>query len=294
MPWQQVKLWLRGENADDMEQLLLDHGAASVSLLDARDQPIFQTEPGATPLWDETIVAALFTMATPLEDIMAQVLGQIPMEMVSHYHVELLEDKDWRTAWMADFHPMQFGQRLWICPSWLSPPDPEAVNILLDPGLAFGTGTHPTTALCLEWLDQADISDRLVIDYGCGSGVLGIAAALLGARQVLAVDNDPQAVTATNTNRDHNRIDAGLLQCFLPADLPPVQADVLLANILAQPLHELAGHFADLMKPGAHLVMSGLIQNQVDDLLVTYARDFEMTSPVLRDGWVRLAGRRRA
>ncbi|MFM1896483.1 MAG: hypothetical protein RLZZ385_1557 [Pseudomonadota bacterium] len=293
MPWQQLQLRLRGEDAESLEQLLLDQGASAVTLLDAEDQPIFQTEPGAQPLWDETIVSALFSMTAPLDDIIRQVLNQVPAGMVSHYHVERLEDQDWRTAWMADFHPMQFGDRLWICPSWLSPPDPQAVNILLDPGLAFGTGTHPTTALCLSWLDRTNVTDMLVVDYGCGSGVLGIGAALLGAARVVAVDNDPQAVTATATNRDHNRIDPQRLSCHLPDDMPDLQADALLANILAQPLHDLATRFADLLKPGAHVVLSGLIENQVDDLLDTYARDFHMDPPVIQDGWVRLSGRRK-
>ncbi|MEX2130956.1 MAG: 50S ribosomal protein L11 methyltransferase [Pseudohongiellaceae bacterium] len=293
MPWQQLKFQLPAEDAPSMEQMLMVAGAQSVTFLDAEDQPIFQTEPGATPLWDQTLVCALFDMDIDLDDLLAQLNRQIPAASLAYCSHETLADKDWKTAWMADFHPMQFGRRLWICPSWTPPPRPDQVNVMLDPGLAFGTGTHPTTALCLEWLDQADVKDKTVIDYGCGSGVLGIAAALLGATRVLAVDNDPQAITATRTNRDHNQLNADRLAVYLPDQLPAMKADCLLANILAAPLRQLAPLFADLLKPAAPVVLSGLIPMQTDEILLTYCQWFEMDPPVSKDNWVRISGRRR-
>jgi len=293
MPWQQLKFQLPADSALSMEQMLLDAGAQSVTLLDAKDQPIFQIEPGTTPLWDQTLVCALFNMDIDLDDVLAQLVRQIPATTLAYCSRETLADKDWKTAWMADFHPMQFGRRLWICPSWTPPPRPDHVNVMLDPGLAFGTGTHPTTALCLEWLDQAEVQDKLVIDYGCGSGILGIAAALLGASKVLAVDNDPQAVAATKTNRDHNQLGSDRLAVYLPDQLPAVKADILLANILAAPLRQLASLFAELLKPGAPVVLSGLIPEQTDEILLTYCQWFEMEMPVSKDNWVRISGRRR-
>lgn len=293
MPWQQLKFQVIAADAAEVEQVLLEAGAQSVTLLDAQDQPIFQTEPGATPLWDQVLVCALFDLQLALDPVLEQLRVTLPTLTLSALSRETLADQDWKTAWMADFHPMQFGERLWICPSWTPPPRPEHVNVMLDPGLAFGTGTHPTTALCLQWLDQAAVGGKLVIDYGCGSGVLGIAAVLLGASRVLAVDNDPQAVAATATNRDYNRIPASQLQALLPDQLPLQPCDVLLANILAAPLVALAPLFSRLVKPGGSLILSGLIPDQIDELLLVYWPRFAMETPVIRDGWVRLTGTRR-
>ena len=293
MPWRQLKFQLRAADAPTMEQLLIDAGAQAVTLLDAEDQPVFQEEPGSTPLWDNTVVCALFAMDTDPEPLLASLRRQIPQQSLMHSSIEVLADQDWKTAWMADFHPLQFGKRLWICPSWTTPPRPDQVNVMLDPGLAFGTGTHPTTALCLEWLDQATVVDKTVVDYGCGSGVLGIAALLLGAQEVWAVDNDPQALTATAVNRAHNGIAEERLRVYAPDAMPAVQADILLANILSAPLLQLAPLFAELLKPGGLLVMSGLIPAQTDALLIRCTPWFAMETPCERDGWVRLCGRRR-
>lgn len=293
MPWQQLKFQVKATDTASLEALLLDAGAQAVSLLDAEDQPVFQTEPGSTPLWDNTVVCALFSMQTDIDALLAGLHNQLAEQTFNHYSCEVLMDRDWKTAWMADFHPMRFGRRLWICPSWTPPPHPEQVNVMLDPGLAFGSGTHPTTALCMEWLDQAELTGKQVIDYGCGSGVLGIAAALLGASRVLAVDNDPQAITATLTNRDHNGLSARNLEACLPEQVPSFAADLLLANILSAPLLALAPLFANLLKPGAPVVLSGLIPDQADLMLVRYTQWFEMEPPVIKDGWVRICGRRR-
>ena len=195
---------------------------------------------------------------------------------------------------MDNFAPKQFGKRLWICPSWQSPPDPEAVNILLDPGLAFGTGSHATTALCLRWLEQANLRDKTVIDYGCGSGILAIAAALLGADKIHAVDNDPQAIAATIDNSLRNDLPLDKITAYLPDALPELQADFLLANILAEPLHELADQFATLLKPEGKIVLSGILEEQTESLLARFERWFSLDKPATEDGWVRLSGYRRA
>jgi len=193
---------------------------------------------------------------------------------------------------MENFKPMQFGSRLWVCPSWQEAPDANAVNLLLDPGLAFGTGTHPTTALCLKWLDgQGEtLINKSVIDYGCGSGILGIAALLLGASSVVGVDNDPQALLASNDNLLRNKLESSQLETYLPNKLPKMQADILLANILAQPLHELRDRLAELTKIGGYIVLSGILEEQAEDLRSYYEAHFEMDKVVIEDGWARLTG----
>ncbi len=293
MEWQQLKVRLLPAAVDSCEDIVFALGALSVSYLDAEDQPVFQIEPGSTPLWDEIFLCALFNLHTDMQGIIDALKQSASAEFIQQFSITTIQDQDWKSVWIADFKPMLFGRRLWICPSWTKPPVPTAVNILLDPGLAFGTGTHATTALCLEWLDQADLGNRCVIDYGCGSGVLAIAAVLLGASDVRAVDNDPQAITASETNRDHNHIPPEKLPCYLPEDMPQQKAEVIIANILAAPLHELAELFASLLQHGGEVVLSGLIENQIDDLIRRYSSWFDMESPVLRDGWVRLVGRRR-
>jgi ribosomal protein L11 methyltransferase len=297
MSWQQLRLQTSPALADEIEQLLLDHGALSVSLDDAEDQQLFQTEPGATPLWDSVRLSGLFEDDIDLHSLVAALEQRLSDQPNPAITIENLADEDWEKVWMDRFQPMRFGKRLWICPSWTPPPEPEAVNILLDPGLAFGTGTHPTTALCLEWLEQQDLHGKLVVDYGCGSGVLAIAAALLGAKAVVAVDHDPQAILASETNRDINKLDASRLSVCLPENFPPdtslPPADVVLANILAGPLEELAPSFASMMRPGADLVLSGILPDQATSLHSHYQRWFEMSSPSQRDGWTRLCGTRR-
>ncbi|MCL4141317.1 UNVERIFIED_CONTAM: hypothetical protein GTU68_021013 [Idotea baltica] len=190
---------------------------------------------------------------------------------------------------MANFHPMCFGEQLWICPSWHQPPEPNAINILLDPGLAFGTGTHPTTALCLNWLDQAQVKDKVVIDYGCGSGILAIAAALLGAKKVIAVDIDPQALEATQANAKRNGVD---IATYLPTDCPTVTADLVIANILAGPLQSLAPTLVQLSKLNADIVLSGILDSQALDVSNVYQAWFNMQAPTQKGEWVRLNGQR--
>ena len=213
------------------------------------------------------------------------------MELPQH-RIEQLEDRDWAREWLKDFKPMRFGTRLWICPTAYTPPEPDAVNLSLDPGLAFGTGTHATTALCLEWLDGHDLRDRLVVDYGCGSGILAIAAARLGAREVWAVDNDPQALVASRDNAARNGVMDRLHICLPPA-FPALQADVLLANILAGPLVSLAQLFAACLRPGGRLVLSGILKTQEPDIRRAYQADFAELEVASKDDWIRVSGIRR-
>ena len=209
------------------------------------------------------------------------------------HHSEVIEDQDWERSWMDNFQPMRFGQRLWIVPSWHAAPEPNAVNLLLDPGLAYGTGTHPTTALCLEWLDGQDLTDSNVLDFGCGSGILAIAALLLGAKEAVGTDIDVQALEASRDNAGRNNIAEGKFPLYLPEDLPQVQADVLVANILAGPLVSLAPQLSSLVKPGGRLALSGILAEQGEDVAAAYAKDFELDPIANRDGWVRISGRRR-
>ena len=206
--------------------------------------------------------------------------------------LDSLADCDWSNTWRESFRSMCFGDRLWVCPFGETPPGPDAVVINLDPGLAFGTGTHTTTALCLEWLDANPPLDRRVVDYGCGSGILAIAAHRLGAASVQAVDIDPQALTAARENAVRNAIADGF-EVLLPQALPVTQVDLVLANILANPLIELAGELSSRVCSGGEIVLTGLLEEQAEEVMRAYQSWCVFTEPVKRDGWVRLDGRRR-
>jgi len=297
MSWIQAKASIRPDQAEPMEEGLTAAGAIAITLEDAKDQPVFEPERGTTPLWEQTILTALFPAdqnMLQVETITKRVFQSLSSTTFPGYRVEILENQDWTRKWIENFKPIQFGKRLWICPSWCDVPSPDAVNLILDPGLAFGTGTHPTTSLCLKWLDQNDVQGKSVIDFGCGSGILGIAALLLGAASVVAVDNDPQALLATTDNALRNQIENNALKTFLPEDAPQHAADVVIANILAQPLHQLKEAIAALTKPGGHIVLSGILENQAAALANHYRDQFSMNPPDLEDGWVRLTGIKKA
>ncbi len=264
-------------------------GALSVTLQDAADQPLFEPPPGATPLWSQVRVTALFDADCAIADIKTRIATQFGVATAERLHIESLDDRDWVRAWMDGYAPMRFGTKLWIVPTGFDAPDPEGVNLLLDPGLAFGTGTHPTTALCLEWLDAHPPIDQVVIDYGCGSGILGIAALKLGARAVWAVDNDPQALVATLVNAQRNAVVAQM-KAVMPGALPAIRADLLLANILANPLIELAPRFTDCVRPGAGLVLSGILAEQADAVSAAYRDRCTLQPPAQREDWVRIVG----
>ncbi len=289
MPWLQLTFTVSPPLADRLADALTALGALSVTFQDGADQPIYEPPLNTTPLWQHTQVIGLFEATQQAEAIALALAADFPDLLLAR--VEQLDDQDWVRLGMADFHPMRFGERLWVCPSWETPPQPEAVNIVLDPGLAFGTGTHPTTALCLTWLDAQAVAGKTVIDYGCGSGILAIAALKLGAACAWGVDNDPQALHATHDNAANNGV-AAALQVVFPEQVPPLQADILLANILANPLCELAPHLASLVRPGGGLALSGILQAQSAQVSLAYAPYFEMSPAVSQEDWVCLAGRR--
>ncbi|AYV38381.1 MULTISPECIES: 50S ribosomal protein L11 methyltransferase [Aeromonas] len=290
MPWIQIRINATAKTADKVSNMLLGRGAQAVTFMDAKDVPVYEPMPGETPLWGETEVMGLFDAETdpaPTIAFFQQIFG----ENVG-YKVEQLEDKDWVREWMDHFHPMQFGERLWICPSWRDVPNPDAVNVMLDPGLAFGTGTHPTTALCLQWLDGLDLTGKTVVDFGCGSGILGIAALKLGAARVIGIDIDPQAIQASRDNAARNGV-ADQIELYLPADQPQdVEADVVVANILAGPLRELAPLIAGHGKAGSLMALSGVLESQAPELETIYGQWFEMDPTAVKEEWCRLSGRK--
>lgn len=282
--WLQLHVTSNRESAESIEEALLNAGAVSVTLTDHADNPILEPGVGETPLWDQINVTALFEGDASPEVIVQQL--DLP---AGEYHWEELEDQAWERAWMDDFQPIQCGTRLWICPSWQSPPDANAVNLILDPGLAFGSGTHPTTFLCMQWLDGLDVGGKAVVDYGCGSGILGIAALLLGASNVIAIDNDPQALIATRDNLHRNHLDEHRLQTCLPEDIPGVAADIVIANILAGPLVDLAPQISGLLTNNGKLALSGIMSHQADAVKAAYP-DINFATPTIIEDWVRLDG----
>lgn len=292
MPWLQVRLAITPDQAAALEDQLLELGAVSVTFMDAEDQPIFEPDLGTTPLWSNTHLLALFEDGTDGDAVLAHLKllrgGELPESQV-----ERIEDQDWERSWMDNFQPMRFGQRLWIVPSWHEAPEPEAVNLLLDPGLAFGTGTHPTTALCLEWLDGQDLRGCSLLDFGCGSGILGIAALLLGAESALGTDIDPQALEASRDNAGRNGIDPARFPVYLPEHLPQQPVDVVVANILAGPLVQLAPTITALVRQGGRLALSGILAEQAEEVRAAYASAFDLDPTALKDGWVRITGVRR-
>jgi ribosomal protein L11 methyltransferase len=293
MPFLQLILPIGAADPAPYEDALLAAGASSITLEDEGDDPVLEPLPGTTPLWPRVRLKALFDSDIDTDQLLLSLAAEFG-EVLRQARFETLADRAWEREWLKDFKPMRFGQRLWICPGGQLPTaeQPTAVMIELDPGLAFGTGTHPTTALCLEWLDAADVVGKRVIDYGCGSGILAIAAAKLGAAHVSAVDIDPQALIATRDNAERNGV-AHLIAPQLVEGASFAPADILLANILAGPLESLAPTFASLVPPGGRLVLSGILRNQAEAVATTYAPWFDIAPAVVRDDWARLDGVRR-
>lgn len=290
MPWIQLKINTTGAQAEELGDALIESGAVSVTFQDTHDTPVFEPLPGETRLWGDTDVIGLFDAETNMKEVVA-ILEHHPLLAPDFHHkVEQLEDKDWEREWMDKFHPMRFGQRLWICPSWRDVPDENAVNVMLDPGLAFGTGTHPTTALCLQWLDGLDLAGKTVIDFGCGSGILAIAALKLGAAKATGIDIDPQAIQASRDNAERNGV-SERLELYLPHEQPTgLQADVVVANILAGPLRELAPLISVLPKPGGSLCLSGVLESQAESVAEAYAPLFALDPVEVKEEWCRITG----
>ncbi len=292
MSWLQLRLAITPEQAPALEDQLLDLGAVSVTFMDAEDQPIFEPDLGTTPLWSNTHLLALFEADTDPDALLQHLRLLWQAELPAH-ELEQIEDQDWERSWMDNFHPMRFGERLWIVPSWHAAPEPDAVNLLLDPGLAFGTGTHPTTSLCLQWLDAQQLQGKTLIDFGCGSGILAIAGLLLGAEHAVGTDIDIQALEASRDNAQRNQVADDRFDLYLPEQMPDTPADVLVANILAGPLVSLAPRLASLVKPGGLLALSGILAEQTDEILQAYRDDFELDPVANQEGWILVSGRRR-
>lgn len=290
MNWIQISFETPQESAEIGSDYLLHLGAVSVTFEDALDHPIFEPKVGTTPLWERTRVVGIFDESIDVTSLKTFLKMHLEHDFQT-LKIEPLEDKDWIRASIDRFHPMQFGHHLWICPSWCEIPDPNAVTILLDPGLAFGTGTHPTTGLCLQWLEAHPPLQKTVIDYGCGSGILGIAALKLGAKEVYGVDCDPQALDSTCSNALKNDIETQHLHLSFPENFQihhPI--DLLLANILANPLIELASTFAQFIKTGGDIVLSGILETQTDSIINAYSPWFKDLSVVVQDEWVLIHG----
>jgi ribosomal protein L11 methyltransferase len=295
MQWLQLIISATRETSSSIEDALLDCGAVSVTLEDAADQPIFEPGVGETPLWDNCQIKALFDATTDTAQITSHLKQQLQalMPQIPTLRWEQLEDKDWSQEWKKYFSPVKCGERLWICPSWIEPPDANGINLSLDPGLAFGTGSHPTTHLCLRWLDKQDLVGQTIVDYGCGSGILGIAALLLGAEKVIAVDNDPQALLATRDNAERNNIAQERLITYLPDYLPDnICGATMVANILAAPLIELAPRLIAHTNAGGLLCLSGLLEHQIDAVSLPYSEDFVFDEPAIESEWAQLSARK--
>ena len=297
MSWLQIAINTTKEHADTAEDCLFSCGAQTVTLTDAADQAILEPGVNETPIWNEIIVTGLFDFDNTDIDSSKQILLSAisnNMEGIQYSAIaKMLEDKNWTRAWMDHYHPMQFGERLWICPLHLDPPNPNAINLRLDPGLAFGTGTHPTTSLCLKWLDKNIKQQKTVLDYGCGSGILAIAACMLGASNADGVDIDPQALIATNSNAETNNVNLKI-SSYLPDEFQQkysnTQYDTVMANILSGPLAELAPALAKHTKTGGDIILSGILREQADTVLAAYNDFFNMDKPEFEEDWTLLHG----
>ena len=293
MPQLALTLSLDGLDAERVEEACFEFGAVAVSYTDQRDDPILEPAPGEFRLWPHSRLQALFSFDSSPQEIVAGLTHVLRLEP-ARISVETLADRVWEREWLRDFHPMCFGRRLWVAPHHSHVHTEGAVIVRLDPGLAFGTGTHATTAMCLSWLDEHVQTGQLAIDFGCGSGVLAVAAVKLGAREAHAYDIDPQALTATHDNAAANGVDAQVRVVDADAKLPTGGADILLANILCGPLCELAPRFAALTRPGGKIVLAGLLSAQTDEVTRAHAPWFDIAPFASRDGWTALSGTRRA
>jgi ribosomal protein L11 methyltransferase len=295
MDWRQFVMDLENLNPDSVEEIFARHGASSITFTDAGDNSVLEPAPGEVPLWQDTRISGLFSPEVDIETLQDDLLASLDIDTLPEHQVEILEDRAWEREWLKDFAPMRFGQRLWICPGDTAIDDQEAVVVRLDPGLAFGTGTHATTAMCLEWLDGLPLERLTMLDYGCGSGVLAIAALKLGCGAAVATDIDPQAITATHANASYNQVDDRLATTLDVDDLGG-PFDIVVANILAAPLIDLAKSISGQVKSGCLLALSGILSEQVDAVLTAYRPWIEFDEPVTREQggqtWARLTGRR--
>lgn len=290
MPWQNLNLTIVADQAEEIQSRLMAAGALSMSLHDAGDSPVLEPRPGETPLWPVIRLTALFPANVDLTHLADAIKAEYKLAQAPE--IESVADQDWTRSWMNDFNPIKFGDRLWICPTWHTPPEPQAINLKLDPGLAFGTGNHATTALCLQWLDQYLQPGSQVLDYGCGSGILAIAALKLGANQAWATDIDSQALIATRNNARLNDIPNRDLIITSPESLTNLKTDIVIANILSGPLITLAEDLCNYIKPGGQVILSGILETQAERTASAFSRQITWDTSSTQEGWVRLSGRR--
>ena len=295
MDWCQFVMDLKSLDPATVENAFSRLGASSITLSDAGDDPVLEPGPGETPLWSSTRITGLFPGNADMDAFCAALLAELGLDQLPAHHIEELADRAWEREWLRDFGPMQFGERLWICPTGSHVDDKDAIVVNLDPGLAFGTGTHPTTALCLEWLDGIDLAGKTLLDYGCGSGVLAIAGLKLGCAAATGMDIDPQAITATRQNAADNNVAENLRVTGSPDGIEG-QFDVVVANILAGPLAQFADSITSTLASRGMLALSGVLCEQADEVMAAYKAWIEFEEPVFReqDGqiWSRLTGSR--
>jgi ribosomal protein L11 methyltransferase len=295
MTWLQLRFTCDAATATQLAELLAERGALAVSLGDAEDQPVYEPQAGSTPLWPNTRVSGLFPGAEIPRQLLAELQRRLAPARLPAVAVQALEDQDWVRLHQDGFAPACFGERLWVVPSWAQAPCLAAgqASLTLDPGLAFGTGSHPTTAMCLDWLAGQDMGGIEAVDYGCGSGILAVAAARLGARRVWAVDNDPQALAATRATATANEV-GDRVKVREPETLPSLTVDLLVSNILANTLSELAQTLSLLLAPGGCLALSGILSEQSPAVVASFAPWCALQPVATRDDWVLLAGSRYA
>ncbi|NOQ15028.1 MAG: 50S ribosomal protein L11 methyltransferase [Methyloprofundus sp.] len=289
MAWHQISVTSNEVVTADISDFLSELGAVSVTFMSAESQPVYEPDIGETRIWEQTKTIALFELDASPDIIKTLLFQQFTENTLHDWYAEILQDQTWERAWMEHFQPMQFAERLWVYPSGQEQSKPGTVSLILDPGLAFGSGTHPTTALCLKWLAEHDVTGKTVIDFGCGSGILAVAAVLLGAKEAHAIDIDPQALTATQDNAQKNKV-ASKIKTYLPEEFTPFEADIVLANILAKPLIELSENISALAQTQGQLVLSGILKEQADSVSSTYQKQFNMNTAVIQGDWCRLDG----
>lgn len=284
--WSQIKILTTSNNVEPICNFLNLLGALSITFQDAADQPILEPDLHGQPLWEELFVIALFPEKSDITAIINFLKINLPENAISDYQTQIVEDKIWKNAWLEYYKPMQFGSKLWVGPTGFKAPSADSITVWLDPGLAFGTGTHPTTALCLEWLAEHPPIDKIVLDYGCGSGILSLAALKLGARSVIAVDHDDQALEATLENAKRNALDLSRLQICLPDQFAETKVDLIVANILAKTLIGLAPLFARVLNTGGKVVLSGILTEQAESVMQAYQPFFNNFSILKKEDWV--------
>ena len=289
MAWHQISVVSNEATASDISDFLSALGAVSVTYMSAEAKPVYEPDIGETKIWEQTKTIALFELEASPEIIKTLLFQKFPENTLKDWFAEVLQDQIWERAWMDHFQPMQFAERLWVYPSGQEKSIPGTVSLILDPGLAFGSGTHPTTALCLEWLAEHDVAGKTVIDFGCGSGILAVAAILLGAKEAHAIDIDPQALTATQDNAQKNNV-ASKIKTYLPEEFTHFAADLVLANILAKPLIELSDSISALVRPQGQLVLSGILKEQASSVSNIYENQFTVNAAVIQGDWCRLDG----